>query len=213
MATEVDSEATIELRELIATQQEMLSTYEYTIRAHRVYIDTLQGLMHNQKVKLAQQDAINNQLEQQCDHSIKACEGMSAIRDIQEDKLDAKNEEINELKATIRTLQVRLDGESSSKANGLGQTQLKATEQEQTLESLGIKSDEHLYRLLREIGETDAAEKLLASARRLDRLTADDRAWLYQDKEPERQFPTEHDTMKMFVERATNAGVRVGSPK
>ncbi|KAI1776243.1 hypothetical protein F4818DRAFT_440609 [Hypoxylon cercidicola] len=212
-----------QLWEMIETQQDLLSSYDDTIRSlrdtvqqHQDTIDSLTAVVSRQREHIDEQEATSDREKEQSERQMSALKEMAAIRDIQEDKLDANSEEIKALKATIKTLRtcfervVSIEAEAQALVQHRGQ-QAEATTLKEVQERIANITDEELYRRLRELGEMDVAAKLLASARRLDRLMARGRAWIYQNHDAENQSPSVDDTLvKRFVERAATAGIRVG---
>lgn len=196
---------------MIDTQQDILSSYDDTMRSQRETIQqqqdaigSLRAEVLHQKEYIDEQEAIAVRAEEQSDRQMNTLKEIATIRDVQEDKLDAKTEEIKDLKATVKAMQARLERIASREAEIQTSAQdmhhepghhcckqTKPTEPKGTQELTSNVTDEQMYRRLREAGEIDVAAKLLASARHLDRLMAPGRAWIYQNHEGENQSPSE----------------------
>ncbi|KAI1400212.1 hypothetical protein F4819DRAFT_487750 [Hypoxylon fuscum] len=126
---------------------------------------------------------------QNVQHLEESLNGLGQIRDVQEDEIDQLNEEAEKLKEKLRH---KHNGPSAS------------------------LTDKQLYRSLRNIGKHDIATKLLESARKLDRLQAQDRKWLYMFESHKTQHSStsnDEEVMKNFIHRAARNRITVSHPR
>ncbi|KAI0166949.1 hypothetical protein GGR52DRAFT_574914 [Hypoxylon sp. FL1284] len=134
----------------------------------------------------SQQDILTV-IREQSEKNTSALKATGETLDAHEDELDAMAEDISSLKATVESLQARLQ---RIKTCGI-KTQTAPPRSEKIHRSVVKVSDEELYR-------------------RLCKIAAPARAWLYQNHDGERQPDSDDVLVRKFVERATAAGIRVG---
>lgn len=138
VASSAQGDLAVQLSRLVDIQQDVIKSQKDTI-------ESLWALVLDHKEQIDERDATIDRMEEEHNRQTKALEGMSAVRDAQEDKLDANTKEINDLKDVIGVLLYCLKRMPSTDAGTQTDQQTRPTEATQTHNPAANVTDEQLY--------------------------------------------------------------------